>query len=94
MMERTIETEITFAHPFVLSSLVIPLEAGTYRLIVDEEEIPGISFSAFRRTSTQLEIPAIAIGIGVRQRLQVSSQEIETALARDARIGGDAAGTG
>ena len=86
-MERTTETEITFAHPFVLSSLIVPLEAGTYRLIVDEEEIEGLSFSAFRRTSTQLEIPSIATAIGTRQRLRVSSQEIETALAKDARAG-------
>ncbi|MGV1760393.1 hypothetical protein [Rhizobium sp. P44RR-XXIV] len=87
MMERTTETEITFAHPFVLSSLIVPLEAGTYRLIVDEEEIEGLSFSAFRRTSTQLEIPSIETSIGTRQRLRVSSQEIETALAKDARAG-------
>lgn len=86
-MERTIETEITFIHPFVLSSVKMPLEAGTYRLIVDEEEIEGLSFSAFKRTSTQLEIPSIATTIGTRQRLQVSSQEIETALAKDARAG-------
>lgn len=84
-MERTIETEITFSHPFVLSSLVVPLEAGTYRLIIDEEEIEGISFSSFRRTNTQLEIPAITKTVGVRQRLRVSSQEIETALAKDAQ---------
>lgn len=86
-MERTTETEITFAHPFVLTSLIMPLEAGTYRLIVDEEEIEGLSFSAFRRTSTQLEIPSIATAIGKRQRLSVSSQEIETALAKDAKAG-------
>lgn len=86
-MERTIETEITFIHPFVLNSFKMPLEAGTYRLIVDEEEIEGLSFSAFKRTSTQLEIPSIATAIGTRQRLQVSSQEIETALAKDARAG-------
>ncbi|OCJ07416.1 hypothetical protein A6U86_10225 [Rhizobium sp. AC27/96] len=87
MMERTTETEITFAYPFVLTSLIMPLEAGTYRLIVDEEEIEGLSFSAFRRTSTQLEIPSIATAIGKRQRLSVSSQEIETALAKDAKAG-------
>lgn len=84
-MERTTETEITFAHPFELSSLMVPLEAGTYRLIVDEEEIEGLSFSAFRRTSTQLEIPSIATAIGARQRLQVSPQEIEAALTKDAK---------
>jgi hypothetical protein len=86
-MERTTETEITFAHPFVLSSLIVPLEAGTYRLIVDEEEIEGLSFSAFRRTSTQLEIPSITTAIGTRQRLRVHYQDIETALAKDARAG-------
>jgi len=86
-MERTTETEITFTHPFVLSSLIVPLEAGTYRLIVDEEEIEGLSFSAFRRTSTQLEIPSVTTAIGTRQRLRVTSQEIETALAKDARTG-------
>jgi hypothetical protein len=85
MSERTIETEITFAHSFVLNSLMVPLEAGTYRLIVDEEEIEGLSFSAFRRTNTQLEIPAIGTDSGSRQRLHVSSQEIETALAKDSR---------
>lgn len=88
MMERTTETEITFTHPFLLSSLMVPLEAGTYRLIVDEEQIEGLSFSAFRRTGTQLEIPAIATAVGTRQRLRVSSQEIEAALAKDARSDG------
>ncbi|NLS07258.1 hypothetical protein HGP14_28615 [Rhizobium sp. P32RR-XVIII] len=85
-MERTTETEITFARPFALSSLMVPLEAGTYRLIVEEEEIEGLSFSAFRRTNTQLEIPAITTGVGTRQRLRVSMQEIEAALAKDAEL--------
>ena len=85
-MERTTETEITFARPFALSSLVVPLEAGTYRLIVEEEEIEGLSFSAFRRTNTQLEIPAITTCAGARQRLRVSMQEIEAALAKDAEL--------
>ena len=44
MTERTIETEITFTHPFELSSFVKPFEAGTYRLIIDEEEIEGLSY--------------------------------------------------
>lgn len=84
MTERTIETEITFTHPFELDSFVKPFEAGTYRLIVDEEEIEGLSFPVFRRTSTQLEIPAIATIVGRRQRVTVSPHEIETALTKDA----------
>jgi hypothetical protein len=85
MTERTIETEITFAHPFELSSFVKPFEAGTYRLIVEEEEVEGLSFQVFKRTSTQLEIPAIATAVGTRQRVSVGSHEIDIALAKDAR---------
>ncbi|MCS0460409.1 MULTISPECIES: hypothetical protein [Rhizobium] len=83
----SIECIVTFAHPFVLKAQMIALEAGPYRLIVDEEEIEGLRFSAFRRTRTHLEIPAIATRIGTRQRLSVSSQEIETALPKDASTG-------
>ncbi len=84
MTERTTETEITFMHPFNLKALEEPLEAGTYRLVVDEELIEGLSFAAYRRMGTHLEIPAIAVGMARRQFLQVSTAEIAEALARDA----------
>ena len=84
MTERTTETEITFAHAFSLDSLVEALQAGTYRLVVDEELIEGLSFPAYRRVATHLEIPAIAIATGKRQFLQVTSKEIDEALAADA----------
>ncbi|GMB81087.1 hypothetical protein NN6n1_18700 [Shinella zoogloeoides] len=83
MTERTTETEITFTHPFRLESLSEPLEAGTYRLVVDEELIEGLSFTAYRRVATHLEIPAISVAINRRQFLQVSQQEIDAVLAND-----------
>ncbi|WP_234188166.1 hypothetical protein [Shinella sp. NM-101] len=83
MTERTTETEITFTHPFRLESLSEPLEAGTYRLVVDEELIEGLSFTAYRRVATHLEIPAISVAMARRQFLQVSPAEIDEALARD-----------
>lgn len=84
MIERTTASEITFSHPFILGSLVVPLDAGTYRLIVDEELIEGLSFPAYRRTGTHLEIPAVGVEIGTRQLLQVPLQELEAAMQRDA----------
>ncbi len=84
MTERTTETEITFMHPFHLKSLSEPLEAGTYRLVVDEELIEGLSFTAYRRVATHLELPAISVAMPRRQFLQVSSAEIDEALVRDA----------
>lgn len=86
MIERTTETEITFTHAFRLESLSEPLGAGTYRLVVDEELIEGLSFTAYRRVGTHLEIPAISIAVTRRQFLQVSPSEIDEALARDVAI--------
>lgn len=82
---RTTETEITFNRPFQIESLVEPQEAGTYRLIVDEELISGLSFSAYKRVATHLEIPCVSASNVVRQRLQVSYNEIYRALAMDAK---------
>lgn len=82
---RTTETEITFTKPFQLEPLVEPQEAGTYRLIVDEELIEGLSFPAYKRVATHLEMPAIAIPTGKRQLLQVSHNDIYRALALDAQ---------
>lgn len=81
---RTTETEITFTKPFQLEPLVEQQEAGTYRLIVDEELIAGLSFPAYRRVGTHLEIPCISASAVIRQRLQVSYDEIHRALAIDA----------
>lgn len=89
MVEKTTIREITFAHPFVLSSLVAPLQAGTYRLVVDEELLEGLSFSAYRRVATHLEIPAISVEAGKRQFLQVSAAEIESVLRNDADLAMD-----
>ena len=87
MAKRTTETEITFDHPFNLSSLVAPLAAGTYRLTVDEELIEGLSFAAYRRTGTHLGIPAIGQLLGRKQYLAVSAEELDKAVLKDKEIG-------
>lgn len=90
MTDRTTASDVTFAHPFVLTSLVRPLGAGTYRLFTEEERIEELSFTAYRRISSRLEIPAISVRTGVRQSIQVDPAELEAALAKDA--GHDAPG--
>ena len=42
-------------------ALVLP--AGTYRLVTEEEEIPGLSFVAFRRTAMMLHLPALSTAL-------------------------------
>lgn len=83
MMDRTTETEVTFRRPFRLSVLPIPQPAGTYRVVTDEDEIPGLSFQAFRRTATMLHIPAIGLSGGSSQVILVDPVELAAALEKD-----------
>jgi hypothetical protein len=57
---RTTETTITFQQPFMLQAFDCKQPAGTYRLVIDEEEIIGLSFLAYQRTATLLHTPALA----------------------------------
>jgi hypothetical protein len=63
---RSRETTAT-SRAFVLSDVDRPLPAGTYRIVVDEEDIPGLSFLAFRRTATMLYLPALSAPGGVNE---------------------------
>ncbi len=85
MTTRTTETTVTFNHPFKLEPFDQPQPAGTYRLTIDEEEIAGISFLAYRRSATILHTPAVSVGNRTRQLVPVKSWELEAALAKDLR---------
>ena len=60
MATRSKETTLTFSKAFALSDVDRPLLAGTYRVVVDEEDITGLSFLAFRRVATMLQVPALS----------------------------------
>jgi hypothetical protein len=83
MAVRTTETTVTFTHPFVLSSVEGPLPAGSYRLVTDEEEIPGLSFLAFRHAATMLHLPALSSPDLTRQVVPVDRTELAAVLAAD-----------
>ncbi|MQT14861.1 hypothetical protein [Segnochrobactrum spirostomi] len=83
MAVRTRETTVTFRHPFVLGGLDGPQPAGTYRLVIDEEEIPDIGLLAYRRSATMLHMPAIATPSGTRQVFLVRADELADALEAD-----------
>lgn len=83
---RTTESEITFIQPFTLESLMVQQKPGTYRVVVDEERIDRLSFAAYKRVATYIEIPAITVTTGKRRLLQVSREEIAHALKRDSEL--------
>ena len=68
----------------MLSTLEARQPAGTYRLVVDEEEILGLSFLAYRRTATMLHIPAVSVQAGRHQVVEVDPEELKAALDADA----------
>jgi hypothetical protein len=52
MTIRTTRTTVTFRHPFSLKGADVPLPAGDYRVLTDEELIDGLSYLAYRRVAT------------------------------------------
>jgi hypothetical protein len=82
---RTRETTVTFDHPFQLSDADGALPAGTYRVVIDEEPLLGLSFVAYRRVATMLHTPALAAPQGKSERLSVDAAELDAALLKDRR---------
>ena len=83
MPDRSTETLVTFRHPFALRSSDGVLPAGTYRLVIDEEEILGLSFPVYRRTAGTLHTPAVSMVATQRQAFPVEPGELEGALEAD-----------
>jgi hypothetical protein len=82
---RTTETTITFRRPFTLSALDKAQPAGTYRLVTEEEEIPGLSFVAFRRTAILLHLPALPATGATHQVVSVDPAEWAAIVEADGR---------
>jgi len=87
---RTTETSVTFRHPFLLSPFDGSQPAGCYRLVVDEEEILGLSFIAYRRLATMIQLPALTERSGPTQVFEISPSELAEALAADETMGSTA----
>jgi hypothetical protein len=83
MSVRTIETSITFIKSFTLSSTEGVQPPGTYRLVTDDEQIPGLSFVAFRRMATMLYLPANPAPGSARHVVCVDPAELAAALTAD-----------
>ena len=79
---RSRETTVTFRKPFRLSAIDHMQPAGTYRVVVDEEEIPATSFLAYRQIATMLHTPPLS-SFGNSQVFAVSPGELASALEAD-----------
>jgi hypothetical protein len=84
---RTSETTITFRKSFSVGTMDRPQPAGTYRLVMDDDEVPGVSFVALRRIATFLHTPALSTAAqGKAEVFHVSANELAAALDDDGRM--------
>ncbi len=84
---RTTRDTVTFEHPFTLKSIGNMQPPGTYMVITEEEELPGLSFEAWKRVSTVMYLPAMGLGNGLEQVVTIDPSELAEAVKRDG--GGD-----
>ena len=73
---------VTFRPPFQIRGVDRVLPAGSYDVITDEEMIEGLSFAAFRRVATLIEVPA-AVG-RARELISIGSVDLSDAQRIDA----------
>ncbi|RXF69213.1 hypothetical protein [Hansschlegelia zhihuaiae] len=85
MSTRTTESTVAFEHPSSLRALDGPQPPETYRVMIDEEEILGVSFRAYRRTATLLQTPAVSVRGGLSQSHLVDRADLEAALEADGK---------
>ena len=84
MTIRTVETTVTFLHPFTLSSVDGLQPAGTYRLDTDEKQTDGLSFVLFQRLTTMLYLSANPGQGQMGEAVRVDPAELAAALEADA----------
>ena len=93
MTERSVSSVVTFKQPFKMGMQTETLPAGAYNVTIDEELIEGLSFAAYHRISTILEIPSIGTASAMKQYIHVSADDLDAALQRD-RLGAESSSRG
>jgi hypothetical protein len=86
MSERITETTITFRHPFMLKAFEHPQREGTYRVVIEDAEILGLSFLAFRRSHTTLCVPALGVTGKRQETYEVDPAELAAVYEADQQV--------
>jgi hypothetical protein len=84
MTVRTSRKTVTFTRPFSLSGIDEVQPAGSYTVETDEEELPGVSFPAYRRIATLILLRSRNGGRVIEQLISIDPLELQAAQERDA----------
>jgi hypothetical protein len=83
MTTRTTTKIVAFHRPFILKGVDRLLPPANYRVVTDEDLIEGLSFSAYRRVSTAIFVPAES-GCAI-EMVAIDPSDLQAAIDRDAR---------
>jgi hypothetical protein len=84
MTERITHSTVHFAHPFALPDVEGEHPPGAYAVETTEVPIGGLSFIAYRRVSTTINLASNEFGPGSRQIVTIDPLDLEAAQKRDA----------
>jgi hypothetical protein len=76
---RTTSKNVTFKRPFIISGFDRLQPAGTYTVDTEEEQLDAISFPAWKRLATVIEIK----NAGATEYQRIDPNELHEALMRD-----------
>ena len=83
---RSTHDMIRFKQPVCLPEIAAVQPAGTYMVVTDEEDLPGLSLSAWHRVSTQIHLPAIGEFRGREQVTDIDPKNLASAMMRDTSV--------
>jgi hypothetical protein len=83
MAGRTTRMSVTFSSPFAIADVDGIQPAGTYRIQTVDVALDNLSFLAYRRVLTTIELPAVGAAGSKRQVITIDPVELEAALKRD-----------
>ncbi len=89
MTVRTSQKTVVFTRPFILNGINETQPAGDYIVETDEELLEGISFPAYRRVLTLIQLHEKPNRPGVRETLTIDPVELDAALKRDLAAAGN-----
>ena len=87
MSTRIRQQTITFKHPFSLGGIEQMQPSGTYRVEIEEELVPDLSFPVYRRIATVIYLVRSPNGsVGGYEAATIDPQDLDAAIQRDAAL--------
>jgi len=83
MAMRTTKSNVTFVRPFRLGEFGEQLPVGHFPTETDEDLLEGMSFPAYQRTATMMQLMPDSRHPGVTEIAMVDLQQFEEALTMD-----------